>query len=509
MTTGVKSERQVDLAGLAVFLISFLLYWITLAPTLLWSDSAKLALAVNQRQFAATGFGAHPMHTVIGYLFSLLPFSLAYSQNLMSAFFASGTVYMVYLIIRLETGEIAPAILASTALTVSHLFWMYAVINETYSLLAFCLTAVIYFVLRWNRKGAFTYLFLAAFLFGAGFADHGMMLIFLPGILLLMQREKLLELLRPMNLLFVTLMFLAGASPVLIFPLFAGSSLRSLISALLQTTQQHYETFSSTRKMFRQVLIYPLYLVYQFPTLGFLPALYYVVHHKKASSKLFTGTMLIWAVTVLFASQYFLQRQFPMLIPSFLIVAIWSGLGLSLIFHAFPSWKRPGPIFALFFWLAIIPPVVYYLAYRTAEARRTDIRFIRPLPYRNTYRYFLYPPKCMERGAEQYARDAFLQAESNAIILSDFNPGMALLYAQEILGQRKDLKIRILIDDWIHQSPDPGANVLQFVRENIGRGSVLYLADNYEPYYHSSRLSGEFRLDRGRGPLWKVTKKDE
>jgi hypothetical protein len=494
--------------GLFVFLSAFLLYLVTLAPTFLWSDSAKLAINVAEKQYAATSFGAHPMHTLLGLVFSWLPFSLAYTQNLMSAVFASGALFFVYSLIREETRDKLSAILAAGALGVSHLFWMYAVINETYSLLAFCFSATLYFVLKYSKEGRIGHLFAAAFLIGVGFANHGMMILFLPGLCVLLIRRETLKSIRFQHALLLLLFFLLGGSPVFLFPLFHGQTPATIIAGLRETTEDHYHTFNSGfSKLVRQLGLYPFYLLYQFPGAGLVLALYGVRFLRKDHPRLLIGTLILFLTTILFASQYFLQRQFPMLIPSFLIFAIWIGYGFAGLRNNL--FRSKGTIAAIFLLLLVAPPVIYYASYHILERKYLGLAFIRKLPYRNNFRYFFYPPKEMERGAELYVMDSFRQAEPGAIILTDFNPGMALLYGQKVLGQRKDLEIAVLIDEWVHHSDNPANEVLKYVREKTSQNRTVYLADRSEPYYHSSILIPEFELVQSGGPLWKIQKRGE
>ena len=83
-----------------ILAIASLFYGFTLAPTVIGGDSPILSL---KAQNLALHFGRasdHPLHTVIGKLFSLLPFELAFSLNLMSAFFGVLTVLLIFLIVK-------------------------------------------------------------------------------------------------------------------------------------------------------------------------------------------------------------------------------------------------------------------------------------------------------------------------------------------------------------------------------------------------------------------------
>jgi len=159
--------------------------------------------------------------------------------------------------------------------------------------------------------------------------------------------------------------------------------------------------------------------------------------------------------------------------------------------------------------LALLPPAVYYAASHIAEVIQYDVSFIRNQPYRNPYSYYLFPPKHREDGAQRYVEDSFKQAKPAAIILADFVPGLVLVYEQRVLGKRKDLELDVFIDDWVHYTREPSTAILEFIRSHVGsNGKALYLADDWEAYYHSSDIRKEFHLERTGGPLWEVTRRE-
>lgn len=126
--------------------LTFILYLITLSPTVTWGDSAKLTMFVHNTEISIRQ-GYHPLHTIIGLLFSYLPFGdYAYRQNLMSACFGALTVGLVYLILFRWTRSVVAAIGGALSLTVSHVFWMLSVINESYTLFAFSMVLMLWFM---------------------------------------------------------------------------------------------------------------------------------------------------------------------------------------------------------------------------------------------------------------------------------------------------------------------------------------------------------------------------
>src|SRR6185369_12890349 len=96
---------------LLVFAAVLAFYCATLAPTVIWSDSAAYAreVLVGPLQFGTAA--DHPLFIVIGQLLRPLPFELAWLLNLESALFGALAVAMVYRCARqMGTSRIAAAI---------------------------------------------------------------------------------------------------------------------------------------------------------------------------------------------------------------------------------------------------------------------------------------------------------------------------------------------------------------------------------------------------------------
>jgi len=148
-----KNISRVIAPGL-LFISLFYIYIKTLAPDLTWansgSDGGDLITA------AATDGIAHPsgypLYLLLARIFQLLPIgSLAYRTNLMSAFFAILTAYLVYAVVRKylladmdEHIATIAGLSAGFAIGLSPLFWSQAVITEVYTLQAFFIVLIVY-----------------------------------------------------------------------------------------------------------------------------------------------------------------------------------------------------------------------------------------------------------------------------------------------------------------------------------------------------------------------------
>jgi len=149
--------------AIVVSLFAFILYLKTLAPTVIWGDSAKLATFVYEFDLSIRQ-GHHPLHTILGLLFSYLPFGdYAYRQNLMSAFFGALAVALVYLILLRWTHSVIAAIGGALSLAVSHVFWLLSVINESYTLFAFLMVLMIWLATVWDEKKSYKLLYCFCF----------------------------------------------------------------------------------------------------------------------------------------------------------------------------------------------------------------------------------------------------------------------------------------------------------------------------------------------------------
>ncbi|MBU1261849.1 DUF2723 domain-containing protein [bacterium] len=183
---------------LALFLLlfSFLLYLLTLTPTVGLHDSGDMTTACWSMGIChPTGY---PLYTIFGKLFiTLIPIgSIAYRMNCLSAIFASLAVMMVYFIIlklisfqfaiRNPQSAILSSIVASLILAFSATFWEQAVIAEKYTLNAFFFSLLTFLLLKWqesirNSQFAIRNLYLFSFILGLSFAHHFQTTYIIPG----------------------------------------------------------------------------------------------------------------------------------------------------------------------------------------------------------------------------------------------------------------------------------------------------------------------------------------
>lgn len=184
------------LLGFLTFIVSFIIYLSTLEPTAsLWDCSEFIACAFKLQVPHSPGT---PLSLLVARLFTILSFSdtgkVAWSINVMSAFFSALTVLMVYHIIyffgRKITSNEPNQIYLSLAslcgglcLAVSDTFWFSAVEAETYGIACFFLVLIVWLILIGNEKSEplrSRYLVLTFYVAGLSYCIHPMCLLSLP-----------------------------------------------------------------------------------------------------------------------------------------------------------------------------------------------------------------------------------------------------------------------------------------------------------------------------------------
>ncbi|HLB24736.1 MAG TPA: DUF2723 domain-containing protein, partial [Nitrospirota bacterium] len=216
----ITGENRVPPYGALLFLGSFALYLVTLAPGVTFWDSGELIAASH-----ALGIPhqpGYPLYCLIGKASSFVPFgAVAYRYNLLSALLSALAVYVVYLalaeiITRCEPSPPGPlpaptlpspaggegkrkgphvgegrehmslAAVFAAALAPVRIFWSQAVVAEVYAANALIIASL---VLAYARalSGSLSprrYFALSGLLFGLGVISHASLVLYLPALVL-------------------------------------------------------------------------------------------------------------------------------------------------------------------------------------------------------------------------------------------------------------------------------------------------------------------------------------
>ncbi len=230
---GLRVHTHKHVFGLVAFAISLTTYLFTLEPTAsLWDCSEFIASAYKLQVPHSPGT---PLSLLVGRVFTWLAFGdtskVAWSINVMSAFFSALTVYTVYYIIyffgermmaavvRQKAVIIALASLCgSLCLAFSDTFWFSAVEAETYGIACYFLVLIVWLILKGNEQPEpirSRHLVLVFYVAGLSYCIHPMCLLALPLLPVVWYSDNNRDG-RKATLLVVTITALAGLVTVLL-----------------------------------------------------------------------------------------------------------------------------------------------------------------------------------------------------------------------------------------------------------------------------------------------------
>jgi tetratricopeptide (TPR) repeat protein len=158
------------------FLITQIIYLLTLAPTVTSEDSGEFIAAASKLGVAHPP--GYPLFCILGYFFSLIPIeSVAWRLAYMSAFFASLTCGVVYLIIRHFQVNVVPAIVAACLLGFSWHFWNQSIIAEVYSLNAFLFALMLLYAFLLKAHFSWSHFNIFCMVVGFALTNHYMLVL--------------------------------------------------------------------------------------------------------------------------------------------------------------------------------------------------------------------------------------------------------------------------------------------------------------------------------------------
>lgn len=499
------------------FLGSLGFYYFTLAPTVMWGDSADLALKVHDFILDPAADG-HPLFIVLGRIFNwFLPGELAVNLNFMSAVFAALTVLFVFLSIRKITDRSLPAMAGAVALTVSHSFWMYAVVTEVYTLNGFFMAFMIWLLLCWRENPENnTLLYWGAFVFGLSLTNHMLIGLFGVAVLFILatQRPKIfLEGKKKIALI----LFLFGLGAILYWGtlLYWTATVPPTKTAeivdIATGRAQHRSGLMAFTAVGKNIFLYIAYLFYQFPIFAFILGFtgFYTLYRD--DRRLFGFIFL-----ALFANAFFTlagvytrgNANYTFYISDYVVFSIAAGYGVNrflLFLQQSPRaeyWRRFSPGILLTILLFITPVIMYAVTPTLVEKLNIDLIYGRTLPFRNTNTYFLNPNKRGYRGPALFAQMALEQADqSESVIIADFTPGVILEYFNRIKGVKPAVKVVYTTD----VGAPPDNDLLPFIEENIDKRKI-YLADLRDNCYNLVNVQKKYTFLQ-REPIWEVQPK--
>jgi hypothetical protein len=336
--------------GALAFLLPLILYAATRAPDLTFIDAGELAAVAATLGIAhPTGY---PLFTILGRVLVALPGPLEplARLSLFSAVCGAGAAALTCVAVRRiliaighgRDAAIAGALAAGLTLAAGQTTWKQSVVVEVYSLHLLLLAALFYLALLSvdsSRDGEARGRSLLCFAFLAGLAigNHVSAVLLLPALAFLILRERGgAVIVRALPLLAVA--FLAGIS------IYAYLPIRSAADPLLDwgdaespgnlyrhATGSVYRVWflSSLSVAVRQLTRFIAHLPWEMTPVALIPAAAGILLLWRRRPILAQTTLLLLTLNLLYAINYDIHDIDSYFLPTFLVIAVWVGIGIS------------------------------------------------------------------------------------------------------------------------------------------------------------------------------------
>lgn len=516
-------SRTDILTAIVIGLLALALFIRTLAPSLLWGDSAEFqTLSYTLGVTHPTGYATQ---IVFGKIFTLIPIqSIAWRVNLMSAFFGALAVACTYLIVRLLGVSRVPALSAGMLLAFTEGFWWRALVAESYAPAAGMLALVWLFFMLWRNTGRPVFLFLAGLAGALSIGIHSTVVMTAASVLIVMAftARKRAE------------WFSAAAGALLGAALFLGffffldyndppsstynAVYRTNLSAIGLTAADYdtplerflhifpagsfweYYFSAEAGEISRRLVEYgSLFPVWALVLIVIGAAALFFRNRWRDGLYPLIAFLLIWgfAVTVAFS----VYREFY--VPVTVITSVWFGVGAG---ELLIGWERlfrqdqpavrtaalttRGIVDAM---RVILPALLIILPIWNA---RRDLTLAVRSGYTTFVReYHIYPVFAPDKAIRD-ARRIINRVEPNAILFADWDKLYSYIYTAHIEEGRLDLTFH---EAWIGDEQVLSETTLEYIDANIDNRPIYFTVDmpGLTDYYQVTHINDTlYRIQR-------------
>ncbi|MCB8924177.1 MAG: DUF2723 domain-containing protein [Ardenticatenaceae bacterium] len=429
---------RLDWLSVAVFVAPLLLYWLTLAPTIYNLDSAEFTTAVATNGIIrATGY---PLYLLLGKIWTWLPLSsdMGYRLNFFSAFLSALTLLQVeYILRRLQVGPWL-RLGAIGLLATAPYFWAMSLIAEVYTLHTALMAGIILSLLRWADAPTPLRLALPIFLMTASMGNHMATVLLVPGAVWYVLTSHPTQFKNWRVWAAGGTAVLLGLSIFLILPVryasqpifnYAGEydasgtffpvNLQSLDGLWWMITG---ETFAGLMfgyqlsELWPQVAAYGVQLWTAFLAIGIGPGLLGLGVLTRRNWRLGGLLLLMFLANAIFYINYRVVDKDTMFLPTYLIWAIWLGVGYQQLFIWLKTQTQP----------LVSPRLIHYLAVgAVVVAAGLNWQLV---------------DRSDDWSTREMAETILLEVEPNALVLGWWDTVPAVQFLQLVEGQRPDVQ---------------------------------------------------------------------
>lgn len=210
-------------AAVVLFIGTLVLYILTLHPFFPLGDSGEFLVV------AKIGGVAHPpgfpLYTLISFLVASLKIgSLVTRLNILSAIFGALAAATTFLLVYEITKSFISSLFAGLILSVSHLFWLYSIIPEVYTLSIFLNILILLLFAKWLNNKNIKFLYLLSFAGGLSVSVHYVNFFTLFLVALFSLPNLVRKFFKLKNISTITLSFFLGLIPLLSIPIVASNN---------------------------------------------------------------------------------------------------------------------------------------------------------------------------------------------------------------------------------------------------------------------------------------------
>ncbi len=334
MIKRLRSSQTVVTAAL-VGLLSFTIYLVTLAPTVLVGDDGELVAVAHVLGIShPTGY---PLYLIIAKLFDLLPFgSSPVKIGVFSALSAAGAAAFIAYAVATISKSLPAGLLTGLVAAFNRPLWSEATHVEVYAFNSLIISLAITVFVIWHLRRDKKHLVYLALLVGLGLAHHRSAIFFtVPALLIALFSQRL-----PARYLWKVVA--AGIIPLfayLYLPLRAATRPQVRWGDLTQWDKfvtyilgREYFNLYAFKRPLSEISLIGKDMLLEFGselTLGggFLLVLGIIalfLQNRRFAILLLAG----FALTALWGVGYRVEDWLPYIIPCYLVVGIWMGVGL-------------------------------------------------------------------------------------------------------------------------------------------------------------------------------------
>jgi hypothetical protein len=434
--------------GIASFGLPFMIYLFTLAPTVYNLDSAELTTAAyTGGLMRSTGY---PLYLTLGYFWSKIPVGdVGYRMNLLSAIFGALTIFAGERILRRwQLGGLA-TFGALGLLATSPYFWGLSLVAEVYTLHTALMAGLILALLYWSDAPTPRRMAFVGLLSGLGMSHHAAMVLLIPGSLFYILSTHPKKALTPPSLLAFSLAMLVGLSFYLYLPLrflaqpafnYAGIYDANLKFHPLNLTSLEGFWWLISGSTFKGVMMaydptgfwfetrrYLVHLAQAFFSIGIGPGLLGIVLVLRRNWREGVMLALMFLLNAGFFINYRVLDKDTMFLPTYLIGALWVGIGL----HSLLAWvEQVDPTYMRVlgrrvFGILVVSSVLLALAWNWSIVDLSA-----------------------DWTSRQRGEAILRNAHKNALVIGWWDVAPVAQYLQLVEGQRPDVRVinRFLID---------------------------------------------------------------